>query len=185
MESEKTDEGPTTVLYHGTSSVRWRSIQTDGLLKRAPYGDLHVSLTDDIDVARYWTMIACSSEEGGTPVVLKVDAAGLPTKAFSSRVWGEGACDWESETACMVDVPVSRVVVHEERPDLVMPARAIRHRDGLQRIQSDAELLGYARRNADGAWNLEDAGGGPIGVESYETPMEAAEGFDAIRRSNP
>lgn len=184
MQHDRTDEDPKPVLYHGTSSVRWRSIKADGLLKRAPYGDLHVSLTDDLEVARYWTMIACSSEEGGTPVILKVDATGLPTEAFSSLVWGEGACDWESETACMADVSVDRIVVHEERPDLVMPARSIRHGDGLQRIQSDAELLGYARRHEDGSWRIEDAEGVPMGMEPYETPMDAAEAFDAMKRSD-
>lgn len=184
MSGSEIKKAPMTVLYHGTSSVRWRSIQADGLLKTAPYGDRHVSLTDDLEVARYWTRMACLSEEGGTPVVLKVDVDGLPTQAFSSQVWGEGACDWESETACMVDIPVERIIVHEERPDMTMPARAIRHADGLQRIQGDAEILAHARRDADGGWRLEDAAGGPIGSESYETPSDAADAFDVLKGRN-
>lgn len=92
-------------LYHGTSTWRWVSIQRDGWLKCAPYGDQHVSLTDTPSVARYFADLAADCD-GCAAIVLAVDASGLPTEPFVSQCW-EG-CEWERETACLADVPAER-----------------------------------------------------------------------------
>jgi RNA:NAD 2'-phosphotransferase (TPT1/KptA family) len=94
------------MLYHGTSSKRWESIQADGILRKAPYGDQHVSLTDTIGVARYFAELAADCDECEA-VVLSVDAEGLNTEPFVSNAFEE--CEWERETACLEDIPLSRV----------------------------------------------------------------------------
>ena len=92
-------------LYHGTSADRWASIQRDGVLRCAPYGDQHVSLTDCSKVARYFADVSADCD-GCEAVILTVDAAGLPTEPFVSEVFPD--CEWERETACLVDIPADR-----------------------------------------------------------------------------
>lgn len=104
------------VLMHGTSSTHWDSIRQDGVLRRATLGDLCVSLTDDVHVARYHAANCCSWS-GGTPVVLIVDVEGLDARPHSSSVWGDGGCDWEREIACWDDVPLERITVLEPQDD--------------------------------------------------------------------
>lgn len=96
-------------LYHGTSSPRWASIQRDGVLRVAPFGDQCISLTDSREVADYFAANACSGDEGGSPVILTVNADGLNAAPFVSAVWDD--CSWERETACWEDIPLDRVEV--------------------------------------------------------------------------
>lgn len=100
--------GEGVTFYHGTCEIRWQSIQRDGWLKCAPYGDQHVSLTDCPKVARYFADLAADCDQC-EPVILGVDASGLQTEPFVSAVW-EG-CEWERETACLEDIPLSRLRV--------------------------------------------------------------------------
>lgn len=93
-------------LYHGTSVKRWDSIQSDGVLKKAPYGDQHVSLTDDPKVAAYFAELAADCDECDG-VILAVDADGLETEPFVSNAFED--CEWERETACLEDIPLARV----------------------------------------------------------------------------
>lgn len=92
-------------LYHGTSADRWASIQRDGVLRCAPHGERHVSLTDCQKVAGYFADLAADCDKCA-PIVLAVDAAGLPIERFVSKVWDD--CEWERETPCLVDVPADR-----------------------------------------------------------------------------
>lgn len=172
---------PPHVRFHGTSSVRWASIQADGLLRKARFGDQHVSLTDDIEVARYWTQMACSTDEGATPVVLRVDTTGLPTEPFSSVVWGDGECDWESETACMVDVPIDRVTVHEFEP-VVVPtvARAVRYDKNTHRIQRGDEIVALAQRVGNDRWVLNDMHDRRMNKATYAKPKDVAAAFEKM-----
>lgn len=94
------------ILYHGTSRKRWESIQTDGVLRMAPYGDQHVSLTDTIGVARYFAELAADCD-GCSAIILLVDANGLQTEQFVSNAFED--CGWERETACLEDIPLARV----------------------------------------------------------------------------
>ena len=99
------------VLYHGTSAARWASIQRDGIIRKAPFGDQGVSLTDLPSVASYFARLAADCD-GCEPVILSVDpdelaALGLPLEHFTSNVWGPGECDWERETMCWAYIPAS------------------------------------------------------------------------------
>lgn len=172
------------VLLHGTSSVRWASILKDRLLRTAPFGDRHVSLTDDIEVARYWTRMACSADPGSTPVVLRVDATGLPTEAFSSQVWGEGECDWESETACLVDVPIDRITVHELEPDMTdTKTRAVRYDKDTYRIQQGDDVVALAQRLSNDRWVLVDTNDHRLEKRSHAKPKDVAAAYDALKEA--
>lgn len=107
--------------FHGTSLKRWKEIQESRFLKRAPCGDLCVSMTSDLAVAHYFADLAVqgdlgyglgsslASRENG-PIVLVVETRGLNVAPFSSLAWGEnGECDWERETAYWEDIPICRV----------------------------------------------------------------------------
>jgi len=98
-------------LFHGTSAARWASIQRDGIIRKAPFGDQGVSLTDLLSIASYFARLAAECD-GCEPVILSVDAdelaaLGLSLERFTSDVWGPGECDWESETMCWADIPAS------------------------------------------------------------------------------
>lgn len=162
-------------LYHGTSSVRWNAARKSGVLRRAPFGDTCVSMTDDYRVARYFADMACSSEEGGKPVILRVDATGLDARPFSSQVWEGLDCDWERETACWEDVPIDRVAV-------VPAAKAHRYDKDVYRIQREGdEVLAFAMRLSNDRWSLTDTNDRRIGKGTYGSPKEVAAAFDALR----
>ncbi len=174
------------VLFHGTSSTRWASIQKDHTLKVAPFGDRHVSLTDDIEVARYWTRMACSADPGSTPVVLRIDTRGLPTERFSSEVWGEGECDWESETACLVDVPIDRIVVQETTPDKKdRTTRAVRYDKDTHRIQQGDDIVALAQRLSNNRWVLNDRNDQRMEKRTHSTPRQVARAYDEIMAGRP
>lgn len=166
-------------LYHGTSSVRWNAVRRDGVLRRAPFGDQCVSLTDDIHVARYFARNACCSEEGGEPVVLAVDVADLDAEPFVSGVWGEDhSCEWENETACWEDVPLSRVTLVEP----LIPARAVRYDRDSQRIQRGDEIVAMAMRLANDRWCLNDMSDRRIGGRTYASPKEVVADYERLVR---
>lgn len=95
-------------LYHGTSVKRWESIQRDGVLRIAPYGDQHVSLTTSVSVARHFAELAAECDDCAA-IVLMVDERDVQAEPFSSDVWGEGECDWEKERACFDDIPLAKI----------------------------------------------------------------------------
>jgi hypothetical protein len=170
----------TTILYHGTTARRWRMIRREGVLRRAPFGDTCVSLTDDYRVARHFADNSCSAEiaDGddpkAKPVVLRVDASGLRTEAFSSATWGEGVCDWERETACWEDVPLHRVAA-------VPPAKAVRYDRDVYRIQRGGDdVLAFAMRLSNGRWALCDTDDRRLDGRTYDGPKEIAAAFDAL-----
>lgn len=172
--AEPKDAGPAR-LYHGTTSTRWSGMQADGVLRRAPLGDLCVSLTDDYRVARYFAENSCSAEaaEGvsSDPVVLLVDVTGLDARPHSSAVWGEGECTWERETACWEDVPISRV-------SPVPPARAVRYDAIAYRIQRGDEIVAMALQLANDRWAIHDLSDRRIDRATYATPKAAADSFE-------
>lgn len=169
-----------TILLHGTSSVRWAAIRKAGVLRRAELGDKCVSLTDDRRVARYFADNACSADhaEGrdkSKPVVLRVDVTGLDAAPHSSRVWGEGECDWERETACWEDVPLDRITVEPK-------ARAVRYDRDVYQIMRDEpdRVLAFAMRLGNGRWSLADVNDQRIGRSTWDNPKQVAEAFDAL-----
>ena len=115
------DLKPGDVLFHGTSTPRWRSIQQDGVLRLPTSGDLKISLTTDLGVAKYWADLAVWTDRrdrlgDGPSVILtlshsELDAAGHWLTEFSDDVWGEGECDWEQEIACWSDIEISQVAI--------------------------------------------------------------------------
>lgn len=164
-------------LYHGTSSVRWDAVRREGVLRRAPFGDQCVSLTDDIHVARYFARNACASEEGGRPVVLAVDVEGLDAEPFVSGVWGaDHSCEWESETACWEDVPLSRITLVEP----LVPARAVRYDRDSHRIQRGEEIVAMAIRLANDRWCLNDVSDRRIGGRTYASPKEVVADYERL-----
>lgn len=166
-------------LYHGTSSVRWDAVRRDGVLRKAPFGDLCVSLTDDIHVARYFAINACAAEDGGEPVVLAIDVEGLDARPYVSEVWGaEHSCEWESETACWDDVPLDRITIVEP----LIPARAVRYDRDSQRIQRGEEIVAMAMRLANDRWWLTDMRDRRIGKRTYASPGEAVADYERLVR---
>jgi hypothetical protein len=113
------DLKPGDVLFHGTSTPRWRSIQRDGRLRFPTSGDPKISFTTDLGVANYWADLAAWTDQkegrGDGPCVILVlscadlDASGHWLTEFSDDVWGEGECDWELEVACWSDIELARV----------------------------------------------------------------------------
>lgn len=104
--SKRRDEYAGRFLYHGT---RYPNAVVDSdTLKVAPYGDKHVSLTRDFNVALYWASLERDDDEGmGGVVIIERDIL----NGFSHLepfVSGEG-CEDEHEEACKSDIPLSLV----------------------------------------------------------------------------
>lgn len=165
-------------LFHGTSSELWKAIKEEGFLKRAPVGDQCVSLTSDYKVARYFAEMSCKGDAGGTPIILKVNAEGLNAQPFSSKVWGEGECDWEAEIACWEDIPLSRI-------GLLPAAKAVRYDAIAYRIERDGALVAMALQLGNGLWSLNNTEEQKIGKRNYKSPKEAAVAFDALLPAVP
>lgn len=169
------------VLMHGTSSTHWDAIRSDGVLRRATCGDLCVSLTDDVHVARYHAANCCSWS-GGTPIVLVVDVDGLDARPHSSAVWGEGGCDWERETACWDDVPIERISVLEPAAQPRPKARSVRYDKDTHRIQIGDEVVALAQRLTNDRWVLNDMNDRRMEKRSHASPKEVAAAYDDVTR---
>lgn len=109
------------ILFHGTSTRRWRRIQKDGLLRVAPVGLRVISMSEDPRVALHFAEMAVFGDRYDSPrcrtgpIILAVNAKALLSKGYelvrlSDPVWGEGACDWELEVASRINVPLDFVM---------------------------------------------------------------------------
>lgn len=105
------------ILYHGTSETRFSSIMIEGVVRCAPYGIRCVSLSPNIEVAKYFAQLAADTDDCD-PIILRVarvrlESAGYDLDEISDDVWGDGECDWEEEVACWNDIPVEMFSVVE------------------------------------------------------------------------
>lgn len=103
------------ILYHGTSSRRFRKIVEDGEIRPAPFGDKHVSLSRSRDIAMRFAELACDADECDYGeececVVFEFDEAKLRAEFTLSDFESVNAYDDEQEVACLEAIPVSYVV---------------------------------------------------------------------------
>lgn len=124
-------------LYHGTRYLD--AILTEGILRRAPMGDTHLSLTTKKSVARYWAKIVRDDVEG-SGYILTLDGDRLQKDGYTLKPFqSEWAMIDEHEIACHEDIrPVLRYVLAIEKvPGTEMNFEDISKwwRDALARVR--------------------------------------------------
>jgi hypothetical protein len=112
---------PTSVLYHGTSTRRLKSIIAEQRLRIPPCGVRKVSMTTNFSVAEYFAFLAVMGDWSEHPesasggAVLGLDGDKLRRRhglrRFKDPVWGKGECDWENEYACSSEIAPLRDVL--------------------------------------------------------------------------
>jgi hypothetical protein len=120
------------VLYHGTSTRRFKTILKEGILRTSNPGEPTIALTTERSVTEYF---ACNvvagdrhdhpeDESSGTVLVLDAEwllSLNYDLAVFQDTIWGEGECDWENEIACWNDIELLDEVLIAVEP--VAPRR--------------------------------------------------------------
>jgi hypothetical protein len=134
LNDQPVGDGQHLILYHGTSTARFKSILAENRLGTSRYLELlgahpsispwKVALTTERSVADYWADVAVwtdrfhrstehdrfSHDGSGVGVVLKLDGERMVELGYDLKHFRE--YDWENEIACWEDIdPLNEVLI--------------------------------------------------------------------------
>ena len=139
------------VLFHGTSTPRWRSIQQDGRLRLPTSGDRKISLTTDRSVAEYWADLAAWTDRrdrlgDGPGVTLVLSHSALETllRPFNASTAG----DFRGCVIERLDFYIRAGAPNQPKEDRTLPATeiwALRYAHRIAAMERD----GFAAADID------------------------------------